>query len=103
MGVYALTHSIIYYPFATVVLAAFVILFVALKPYRSTIHNVIDSFLVLSMIICYSSVMAMSINDARVKLSIDLEISLMVYLSGLVPLFYIVVLVVYWLVARKEY
>jgi len=70
MGVYALTHSIIYYPFATVVLAAFVILLVALQPYRSTIHNAIDSFLVLSMIIAYSSVMAISTNGARVESSI---------------------------------
>ena len=103
MGVYALTHSDIYYPLATVVLAVFMISFIVLQPYRSTVYNVIDSFLILSMIICYSSVMAMSINGARIESNFFLDISsVMIYLSSLVPLFYIVVLVVYWLFIRKK-
>jgi len=59
IGVYTLTWSLLYYPLATVVLVAFVITFVVLQPYRSAAHNVTDSFLILSMIICYSSVMAL--------------------------------------------
>ena len=47
IGMYALTRSLLYYPLATVVLVAVVITFVALQPYRSTAHNVTDSFLIL--------------------------------------------------------
>ena len=98
-----LSHFSIYYPLATVVLVAVVITFVLLQPYRSTAHNVTDSFLILSMIICYFSVMALSIDIATVDSSFFFYLSLaMIYLSALVPLFYIVVRVVYWLAVRKK-
>ena len=103
VGVYALTHTILYYPLATVVLATFAITFAVLQPYRSTVHNVTDSLLILSMIICYSSVMACSLNEAYLESNSFLDLSLvMVFLSALVPLFYIVALIVYWLVVRKK-
>ena len=103
VGVYALSRTILFYPLATVILAAFAITFAVLRPNRSTVHNVTDTFLILSMIICYSSVMASSLNDAYLKSNSFMDISLlMIYLSALVPLFYIVVLIVYWLVVRKK-
>ena len=103
MGAYAFTRSISYYPLATVILTVFAITIVVLRPYRSTVHNIIDSFLILSMIICYSSAMANSIDIALVKSNTLLHIAIvMIYLSALVPLFYIVVLIVYWLVVRKK-
>ena len=100
-----LSHFSIYYPLATVVLVAFVITFVLLQPYRSTARNVniTDSILILSMVLCYSSIMALSIDIATVHSNLFSQLSLvMIYLSALVPLFYIVVLVVYWLVVRKK-
>ena len=55
------------------------------------------------MVLCYSSVMAFSTDIATVDSSFFFHLSLaMIYLSALVPLFYIVVLVVYWLVVRKK-
>ena len=103
MGVFAYTQSILYFPLATVILAAFAITFFVLQPYRSTVHNVNDSFLILSMIIGYSSVMANSIDIAFVHSNSFLDLSLtMLYLSGLAPLFHSVLLVVYWLVIRKK-
>ena len=101
MGVYALNHSILYYPLATVVLAAFAITVVVLQPYRSTVLNVTDSFLILSVIICYSSVMASSLNVVKSVSFLDISL-IMIYLSALVPLFYIFILVVYWLVVGKK-
>ena len=100
-----LSHFSIYYPLATVVLVAFVITFVLLQPYRSTARNVniTDSILILSMIICYFSIMALSIDIATVDSSFFFHLSLaMIYLSALVPLFYIAVLVVYLLAVRKK-
>ena len=103
MGVFAYTQSILYFPLATVILAAFAITFFVLQPYRSTVHNVNDSFLILSMIIGYSSVMANSIDIAFIHSNSFLDLSLtMLYLSGLAPLFHSVLLVVYWLVIRKK-
>ena len=103
IGVNAATWSLLYYPLATVILAAFAIILVVLRPYRSTVHNVTDSFLILSAIIGYSSAMAIDIDNALVKSDSFLDIAIvMVFLSGLVPLFYIVVLIVYWLVVRKK-
>ena len=103
MGVYSLTRSILYFPLTTVVLAAFAITFAAFQPYRSAVHNVTDSFLILSMIICYSSIMASTLDIVFLKSSSFLDISFVViYLAALVPLFYIVALIVYWLVVRKK-
>ena len=103
MGTYALTLPIFYYPLATVILAVFAIAIDVLQPYRSTVHNITDKFLILSMMTLYSSIMAYFLNDVFVRSNSFFVLSiLMICLSGLVPLFYIVVLIVYWLVVRKK-
>ena len=103
MGVFAYTRTDFYYPLATVVLSAFAITVVIFQPYKLIIHNAIDSFLILSMIICYSAAMAKIIAQAKTRSDSFLKISaVLIFLALLVPLFYIVVLVVYWLVIRKK-
>ena len=103
IGLYAATRSILYYPLATVILVAFAITFVVLRPYRSTVHNITDSLLILSVVICYSSAMAITFDTALVKSNSFMDMSsVLLFLSGFVPLLYIVVLIVYWLVVRKK-
>jgi len=73
--VFAYTRTGFYYPLATVVLSAFVITVVIFQPYKLIIHNAIDSFLILSVIICYSAAMAKIISQAKTRSNSFLKIS----------------------------
>ena len=103
MGVYIFTRTDFYYPLATVVLAAFTITLIIFQPYKSAVHNIINSIHILSMIIGYSSAAACIISSAQTVTTTFRATSLvMISLSFLVPLFYIPGVVLYWFIARKK-
>jgi len=103
MGVYIFTRTDFYYPLATVVLAAFTITLILFQPYKSAVHNTINSIQILSMIIGYSSASAYIISLAQtVTTTFQVTALVMVCLSCLVPLFYIPGVVLYWFIIRKK-
>ena len=102
-ALYALTRTDFYYPLATVAVAVFGISLILFRPYKSAAHNAIGSFLIFYLVIGYSSAMATVISSAQAVLQSFQDISVVLLaFSYLVPLFYIVGVIVYWLVARKK-
>ena len=103
MGIYALTRTDFYYPLATVAVAVFGIFFAIFQPYKVTAHNTIGIFLTFSIVIGYSSAMAGIISSAQtvVKSFHDTSVVMIVF-TYLMPLFYFVGVVVYWIVVRKK-
>ena len=103
LGIFALTRTTFYYPLAAVAVAIFGISFTFFQPYKLAAHNAIGTILNFFLVIGYSSAMAGVIAGAQTVLqSFQYTSVVMIILSCLVPLFYIVGVVVYWLVARKK-
>ena len=103
LGIYALTRTDFFYPLATVAIAIFGISLVIFRPYKSAAHNAIGIFFIFYLVIGYSSAMATIISSAQAVLQSFQDTSvLLLAFSYLVPLFYIVGVVVYWLVAGKK-
>ena len=100
LGTFALTRSGFYYPLATVTLALLGISVAFFQPYKSTAHNKIDSFLIFSLVINYTSRMAQLTTYGHQTLQIVSFV--MIRSSVLVPFFYVIGLLVYWLVVRKR-
>ena len=102
-ALYALTRTDFYYPLATVAVAICGISLAFFQPYKLAAHNAIGTSLIFFLVIGYSSAMAGVIASAQtvVKSFHDTSVLMMV-LSFLVPLFYFVRVIVYWLVARKK-
>ena len=103
LGIFALTRTDFYYPLATVAVAIFGISLVIFQPYKLAAHNAIVSFFIFYLVIGYSSAMATIISSAQAVLQSfqDTSVVLLAF-SYLVPLFYVVGVVVYWLVAGKK-
>ena len=103
LGIYALTRTNFYYPSATVAVAVFGIFYALFQPYKSAAHNAIGSFFIFFLVACYSSAMAMIISSAQtVVQSFHGTSIVMIAMSYVVPLFYIVGVVVYWIVVREK-
>ena len=100
LGLFALTRSGFYYPLAIVALTLVGISIALFRPYKSTAHNTIDSFLISCLVINYTFRAAQLITYGDQTLQIISFV--IIRLSVHVPFFYIVGLFGYWLVVRKR-
>ena len=103
MGIYALTRTDFYYPLATVAVVVFGIFFAIFQPYQVAAHNVIGISLIFCVVIGYSSAMAGIISSAQTKVKFFCDTSVvMIAFTFLIPLFYFVGVVVYWITVREK-
>ena len=88
-----------------VIFTLFAILFVVVQPYKLSIHNTIDTVLILITALIYfcingSTLVHVAAPEKRSEFHSNINVILSIFI--LVPLFYMTVLLLYWLVFRHK-
>ena len=100
--IYALTFSSFVYAMITIALIGVAVLIVVVQPYKFAAHNTIDIVFMLTMAVHTASIASLSLSIDRQRIQHQVALSLVV-LSGTLPLFYLLAILLHWVYQRRVF
>ena len=86
----------------TIGLIGVVILMVVVQPYKRAAHNTIDTVFMLTMAVHTASITSLSISIDRKRIQYQVAL-LLIVLSGTLPLFYLLAILLHWVYQRRVF